>query len=445
MRRLRRLFEGWKVLFIFCTFFLCFQRYFALFFTYNYEVTGATHTFTDYEVTRYFETGVSSDGITPYVRFNEPTPEQDESYEIKEYSKIYVDTRTSLGVGGHLNTGGVYPYFNNLAMTNIMPVIGNTIKPVENETYNLGTAYKQWKAIYAKSFIGTAQWAKQDILGRNIVETYAEKAALESLTGAVEQCTTTLSSHTSILTQHSTSLDTFDASINDLTALVSSMVIAGYHDEESGKWYQDADKTKELSLSGEILYALTYIDLAAAQMWIGDKQYALDLLLGDQTHVGNWLMNALEIVDQGITTATEAIDAAIGRFFDKIGLGDDVVDAIVTLDNAIFGGEESESVIEWLHKNVDSFLWQIATDGEISESPLKTDDKTIGGAINEIYDKINAGAISVPTSIEVNNISPASPANQIKISGSVIFDDGCGSTVTMSKVVSELRKLGGVL
>ena len=422
------------------------HRYFILCFTYDYEVTGATRTFTDYEVTRYFETGISSDGITPYVRFNEPTPEEDDLYEIKEYSKIYVDTRTSLGVGGYLNTGGVYPYFNNLAMTNIMPVIGNTIKPVENETYYLGTAYKQWKAIYAKSFIGTAQWAKQDTLGRNIVETYAEKAALESLTGAVEQCTTTLSSHASILTEHVEKLNALDKSVDNLDTLVSSIVIAGYQDKDTGKWYQDANKTKEFSLTKEALRAMVKINLSNQQMVIGDIQYALDVLLGDKTSVGNWLMNALEIVDQGIDTAADAINAAVRRFFHESGLKDAVVKSAIKLDEAIFGGDENRDVIDWLHENVDSFLWKIATGGELSESPqLKTNNKTVGGAINELYDKIGAGTTSIPASIEVSNISPASTNNQIKISGSVIFDDGCGSTVTMSKVVSELRKLGGVL
>lgn len=150
-------------------------RYFTLLFTYDYEVTGATHTFADYDVTRYFETGVSSDGITPYVRFNEPTPEQDEFYEIKEYSRIDVDIRTSMEIGGNLNTGNAYPYFSNLATTNIMPVIGNAIKPVRTEAYDLGATDKKWGSIYANAFRGLADRAINDDKGNNISLTYANK------------------------------------------------------------------------------------------------------------------------------------------------------------------------------------------------------------------------------------------------------------------------------
>jgi hypothetical protein len=70
-----------------------------------------------------------------------------------------IDIKVALtcNIGGNLNTQNSTPYFNNIALTNIMPIYSDAIKPTTDDAYTLGSSDKRWKEIYAtKGTINTS-------------------------------------------------------------------------------------------------------------------------------------------------------------------------------------------------------------------------------------------------------------------------------------------------
>ena len=80
-------------------------------------------------------------------------------YKTEQINFDYVTaTLTStLSIGSDLNTENSTPYFYNIATANLMPVYGDSIKPMADKSYNLGSSDKRWKEIYAtKGIINTS-------------------------------------------------------------------------------------------------------------------------------------------------------------------------------------------------------------------------------------------------------------------------------------------------
>ena len=483
---------------------------------------------------------LSSTGALLTASFN-PDKRRDR-LEIIDFTDVMVKADCQFDVGGHINPGRKYPYFSNVAVGKIMPVVGNEIVPEKNGTYYLGTAYNQWKAVYATSFIGTALQARNDANGNNIANTYAEKTVVEELrsefestrlqingytwqlnetiepyigysfdrkydfdfvaggecftgihvicinnTGGAKQTLTVYyvgdnqsstevevymyikdnnqitsswrkdNTYRTLITSKKspgiaqfasliegeagllTKSQTLAGATNELFGAVRNVqnqtaLIFGYRDE-NGNWFQDQGRTEPINnstIAGQLL-SLCGLDLDRGRVWIENTEYCLINL--DEGLKKNllvqWLSKALQFGDDALDTVEDVLNKVISLFLQS----DPVQQSYKAVVDTINEVKVDENVITWLHTNIDDFLWTIVG----KDDKLETNDKTVGGAINELNNKVNS--ITLPTSLSVDSISGRDGG--LKINGTVTFDDGFGSTVTVKKMVNAIKQLGG--
>ena len=505
---------------------------FSVWFFYEFEITNCTMDLPSQACVSLSHTDAS------LVAIFKPDKRRDK-LEFIDFAEVVVKADCQFDIGGHINSNHKYPYFSNVAVGKIMPVVGNEIVPEKNKTYYLGTAYNQWKAVYATSFVGTAYWAKNDEKGNNIVNTYAEKAVMAELRSEFESTRLQINGYTWRLnetiapyigtsfdrkydfdfvaggecftgihvvcinntggakqtlnvyyvsdSQSSTEVEvyvyikdnyqitsswrkddtyrtlitskkspgitqfasliegeaglltksqTLAGATNELFGAVRNVqnqnaLIFGYRDE-NGKWYQDQGHTEPINnstIAGQLL-SLCGLDLDRGRLWIENTEYCLINLDEDlkKNLLVQWLSKALQFGDYALDTVEDILNKVIQLFLQT----DPVQQSYKAVVDTINSVKVDENVITWLHTNIDDFLWTVVG----KDDKLETNDKTVGGAINELNSKVNSSSINVSSISDINS-------GGIRINGMVTFDDGFGSTVTVKKMVNAIKQLGG--